>query len=205
MAKRKKSRARVFLNIPYDPKFERLFLAYIAGISAYGMVPQATLQITDSSRRLEKILKLARSCTYSVHDLSRVQLDAKKPRVPRFNMPFELGLCVADANQKDNQKQNWFVFEAVANRLDKSLSDLRGTDPRIHDATVRGVLSGLCNIFRRPGRQPSVPQMWQIYKKLRKSQPAILKRAGSGTLYTRKVFGEICVAASTEAGRVVAD
>jgi hypothetical protein len=204
VAKSKKSRAEVFLNIPYDYKFERLFLAYIAGISAYGMVPRATLEITDSSRRLEKILKLERSCAYSVHDLSRVQLDPDKPRVPRFNMPFELGLCVADANRKDNQKPNWFVFEAVANRLDKSLSDLKGTDPRIHGATVRGVLSGLCNIFRRPGRQPSVPQMLQIYRRLRKSQPAILKRAGSGTLYTKRVFGDVCVAASTEAGRVVA-
>ena len=205
MPKRKKSRTRVFLNVPYDTKFERLFLAYIAGISAYGMVPRATLQITDSSRRLEKILSLERSCTYSIHDLSRVQLDPRKPRVPRFNMPFELGLCVSDANRRTGQKQNWFVFEAVASRLDKSLSDLKGTDPRIHDATVRGVLSGLSNIFRRPGRQPSVPQMLRIYRRLRKNQPAILKRAGSGTLYTRRVFGDVCVAASTEAGRVVAD
>lgn len=205
MAKPRKSRTEVFLNIPYDDKFERLFLAYIAGISAYGMVPRATLEITDSSRRLEKILKLERSCTYSVHDLSRVQLDPKKPRAPRFNMPFELGLCVADANRKDGQKQNWFVFEAVANRLDNSLSDLKGTDPRIHGVTVLGVLSGLCNIFRRPGRQPSVPQMLQIYIRLRKSQPAILKKAGSSTLYTRRVFGDVCVAASTEAGQVVAN
>jgi hypothetical protein len=35
VAKLKKRRAEVFLNIPYDKKFERLFLAYIAGISAY--------------------------------------------------------------------------------------------------------------------------------------------------------------------------
>ena len=130
MAKLKKSRDEVFLNIPYDKKFERLFLAYIAGISASGMVPRATLEITDSSRRLEKILKLTRSCDYSVHDLSRMQLDRAKPRVPRFNMPFELGLCVADANRQKGQRQNWFVFEAVANRVDKSLSDLRGQTPR---------------------------------------------------------------------------
>lgn len=138
MAKRKRPRTEVFLNIPYDKKFERLFLAYIAGISAYGMVPRATLEITDSSRRLEKILTLERSCEYSVHDLSRVELDRAKPRTPRFNMPFELGLCVADANRREGQKQSWFVFEAVANRVDKSLSDLKGTDPKIHGATVAG-------------------------------------------------------------------
>lgn len=205
MAKLKKSRAEVFLNIPYDKKFERLFLAYIAGISAYGMVPRATLEITDSSRRLEKILKLERSCEYSVHDLSRVEVDRTKPRTPRFNMPFELGLCVADANRREGQKQNWFVFEAVANRVDKSLSDLRGTDPKIHGATVRGVLSGLCNAFRRPGRQPTVPQMMQIYKGLRRNQTDILKEAGSNTLYTKRVFAGVCVVASSEADRIVED
>jgi hypothetical protein len=205
IAKPRKSRAEVFLNIPYDKTFDRLFVAYIAGISALGMVPRATLEIPDSSRRLEKILRLARSCKYSVHDLSRVQMDPAKPRVPRFNMPFELGLCVADANRREGQKQNWFVFEAVANRLDKSLSDLKGTDPRIHGVTVRGVLSGLCNIFRRPGRQPTVPQMMQIYKDLRKKQAVILKKAGSKTLYTGRVFADFCVAASSEAERTVAD
>lgn len=205
MAKLKKSRDEVFLNIPYDKKFERLFLAYIAGISASGMVPRATLEITDSSRRLEKILKLTRSCDYSVHDLSRVQLDRAKPRVPRFNMPFELGLCVADANRRAGQKQNWFVFEAMANRVDKSLSDLKGTDPRIHGATVRGVLSGLCNAFRRPGRQPTVPQMMQIYRELRRNQAAILSAAGTDTLYTRRVFADVCVVASSEADRIVGD
>src|SRR5437879_13402415 len=123
------------------------------------MVPRATLEITDSSRRLEKILKLERSCDYSVHDLSRVQLDRAKPRVPRFNMPFELGLCVADASRREGQKQNWFVFEAVANRVDKSLSDLKGTDPKSDGSTVRGVLSGFGNAFRLPCRQPAVTQM----------------------------------------------
>ena len=120
-------------------------------------------------------------------------------------MPFELGLCVADANRREGQKQSWFVFEAVANRVDKSLSDLKGTDPKIHGATVRGVLSGLCNAFKRPGRQPTVPQMMQIYKGLRRNQADILKEAGSDTLYTRRVFAGVCVVASSEADRIVED
>lgn len=205
MAKEKRPRTEVFLNIPYDKQFERLFLGYIAGISAYRMVPRATLEITDSTRRLEKILKLERSCRYSVHDLSRVQLDRAKPRTPRFNMPFELGLCVADANRQPDQKQNWFVFEAVPNRINKSLSDLGGTDPRIHGATVEGVLSGLREIFMRPGRQPTVPQMMRIYKALRKDQPAILKKSGSKTVFTRKVFSDLVVGAISEAERIVTD
>lgn len=199
MAKARKRRAEVFLNIPYDNKFERLFLGYIAGISAYGMVPRATLEITDSRRRLEKILKLERSCEYSVHDLSRVELDRSKPRTPRFNMPFELGLCVADANRQPGQKQNWFVFEAVPNRVGKSLSDLGGTDPRIHGGTVRGVMSGLCDVFKRPGRQPTVPQMMRIYRALRRDQPVILKRLGSKTPFNRRAFSDLVYTATSQA------
>ncbi len=95
MQKKRTAPAEVFLNIPYDEKFERLFLAYIAGISAFGLTTRATLEIPSSSRRLEKIRALIDACRYSIHDMSRVELDRRAPRTPRFNMPFELGLAVA--------------------------------------------------------------------------------------------------------------
>jgi hypothetical protein len=83
--RRRAERYSAFLNIPYDGAFENLYLAYIAGLSAFGLIPHATLEIPTSQRRLERILGLIQQCTYSIHDLSRVQLDAKAPRVPRFN------------------------------------------------------------------------------------------------------------------------
>src|SRR5580658_6873511 len=51
-------RYSVFLNIPYDSGFENLYLAYIAGLSAFGLIPRATLEIPTSRRRLERILDL---------------------------------------------------------------------------------------------------------------------------------------------------
>ena len=206
MAKPKGSRGKVFLNIPYDDKFERLFLAYVAGISALGLVPHATLEIPDSRRRLEKILKLERSCKYSVHDLSRVELSPKKrgkPRVPRFNMPFELGLCVADATHAGTRKPNWFVFETVDMRVDKSLSDLKGTDPKIHGGRIQGVFGELRDVFRRKGRQPTVKQMSRIYRELRKRQQAILDESGADSLFKRSVFLDLCVVASRLADEIV--
>jgi hypothetical protein len=203
VAKQRGSRGKVFLNIPYDEKFERLFLAYIAGISALGLVPHATLEIPDSSRRLDKILKLERECEYSVHDLSRVQLSRKKPRVPRFNMPFELGLCVADAKRSGTKKPNWFVFEAVEQRIEKSLSDLKGTDPKIHGGRIEGVFGELRDVFQRRGRQPTVQQMRRIYRELRRRQKAILKQSGSETLFKRSVFLDLCVVASKLADEIV--
>jgi hypothetical protein len=167
------------------------------------MFPHATLEITDGSRRLEKILRLERSCDYSVHDLSRVQLDPAKLRVPRFNMPFALGLYCGRCQPAERPETKLVCLRGGGERVDKSLSDLKGTDPKIHGATVRGVLSGLCNDFKRPGRQPSVPQMMQIYRELRKNQAAILKEAGSDTPYTKRVFTDFCMVASSEAERIV--
>jgi hypothetical protein len=41
----------VFLNIAYDAPFENLYLAYIAGVSAFGLKPRAALEIPSSNRR----------------------------------------------------------------------------------------------------------------------------------------------------------
>jgi hypothetical protein len=144
----KRSQTTVFLNVPYDDKFSRLYLAYITGLSHLGFDPRATLEISGGQNRLEKILDLIRSCPYSIHDLSRVQLDRTPPTTPRFNMPFELGLAVACA-MLDSVRHDWFVFESMHRRASKSLSDLSGTDPHIHDGTIEGVMRELCNAFVR--------------------------------------------------------
>jgi len=152
-------------------------------------MPRATLEIRGSSRRLGKILKLIADCRYSIHDLSRVELDIRPPRTPRFNMPFELGLAVASYG-KARGKQNWFVCETKDYRLSKSLSDLNGTDPYIHDGKIAGVFRELCNIFTRSGGQPTVQQMNRIYRELRRNLPAILRRSGSLSLYKTSVMSQ---------------
>jgi hypothetical protein len=194
--------AEVFLNIPYDFKFRKLFLAYISGISALGLVPRATLELASSARRLERIVDLIKECRYSLHDLSRVEPDRQAPSTPRFNMPFELGLAGA-YEQTAHRGHEWFVFEAMNRRLLKSLSDLNGTDPYIHNGTIAGVFRELRNIFLRPRRQPSTVQMWDIYRDVRGKLPRIFRAAGGHSLYTARVFRDFCVIASDSADRIV--
>jgi len=183
----------VFLNLPYDERFARLYLAYITALSAMGLLPQTTLGITGN-RRLDRIASLIQSCAYSIHDLSRVQMDRNAPRTPRFNMPFELGLAVARSQAHPQHK--WYVFEAMERRLAKSLSDLDGTDPYIHGGTVRGVMREVCNAFVSPSRQPTVPQMMDMYRDLRKNSQRILKNAGAHSVFTARVFSDLCLAAA---------
>jgi hypothetical protein len=199
---KQRSRDKVFLNLPYDPKFENLFLSYICAIHAFGMVPRVTLEIPGGTRRLDRIFALIQNCKYSVHDLSCVQLNRAKPRAPRFNMPFELGLAVA-WEMMGSGRHMWFVMEAVNYRLAKSLSDLNGTDPYIHGGTIEGVFREMGNALVRRGRQPSVLQMWRIYREVRGKIPAILKRCGTQSAFQARVFEEISFAASVTAGGIV--
>jgi hypothetical protein len=199
--RRKRERYSVFLNVPCDSEFENLYLAYIAGLSAFGLIPRATLEIPTSRRRLERILMLIEECTYSIHDLSRVQLDKNAPRVPRFNMPFELGLAVAHASL--HRQTSWYVCETVRHRANKSLSDLDGTDVRIHGGTIRGLFGALCDVFVRRARQPSVQEMNRIYLVLRRNLRRIMRQAGAKDPYGARVFQDLIFAARSEQLRML--
>lgn len=185
----------VFLNIPYDQGFRSLYLAYIVGLVHLGFEPRTTLGLPDGTRRLDKILAEIQGCRYSIHDLSRVGLDRNPPyTTPRFNMPFELGLAVA-WEKLNPTNHTFFVFEAKAYRLQKSLSDLNGTDPRIHGSQVSGVMRELSNAFRRPKNQPTVPEMMAACKIVSSRVKKIMSDTGAESLFEAKVFQDLLYAA----------
>lgn len=166
-----------------------------------GLKPRATIEIPGGLNRLDKILDLIRSCRYSLHDLSRVELDRVPPVTPRFNMPFELGLAVA-SSKLDDGPHDWFVFESMHRRISKSLSDLSGTDPNIHHGTVEEVMRELCNAFvhqSSPNRY-SVPEMMKTYRNVRLSVPEIKRQTNAYSLFEARAFALLCVAAGKAAG-----
>jgi hypothetical protein len=196
--KNNRSTLNAFLNVSYDKAFESLFLAYIAGLCGFGLIPRATLEIPGGSRRLDRTFKLIGECQYSFHDLSRVELDNKRPPTPRFNMPFELGLVVAWA--KTNRKRHdWFVFETQNRRLNKSLSDLDGTDPYIHRGSPTNVLRCLANALVRNRRQPTVTQLTKSFSDLKSASVAIKSDLKTRTLFEARPFKELVVAATRSA------
>lgn len=187
------SRNQVFLNIPYDEQFRDLYLAYITGLTAFGFVPRATLEIPTGERRLDRILRLIRLCRYSFHDLSRVQLDEAPPPTPRFNMPFELGLLLGWL-AASGIRHDWFVFEERRRRLHKSLSDLSGTDERIHDGTPAGVLREICNVFAR--NQPvAVRELLLRCERLSEGARTIQTELMAPDIYQAAVFRRLIVVA----------
>jgi hypothetical protein len=191
----------VFLNIPYDQQFHRLCLAYICAIASFGLVPRATLEI-PGTRRLDRIIELIESCPFSVHDLSRVQRNLPL-RLPRFNMPFELGLAVAW--QKLRAKGHvWYVFETERYRADKSLSDIAGTDVYVHGGIVKGVLREVANAFVRERRKATFAQMMQVYQGTQRALPSILKKSGTDSIFGgARAFEDVCVSAAEIASTLI--
>jgi hypothetical protein len=188
----KSARDAVFLNIPYDEQFTQLFLAYVIGIRAYGLIPRATLEIPGGARRLDRIASLIRVVRILSIDLSRVELDPAPPPTPRFNMPFELGLAVA-FHWRRSAKHTWFVLETEKWRIQKSLSDLNGTDVYAHGGTAEGVFRELAKAFVRLSRQPTVKQLRTIYQEIKGTLPKFLDAAGTDDPFQARVFQDVSV------------
>jgi hypothetical protein len=190
----------VFLNIPYDREFEPLYLAYIVGLYQLGLEPHLASGIPGGKRRLSRILTLIRSCRYSIHDLSRVELSPYGLGTPRFNMPLELGMTITWA-ELNEASHTWFVMESSPRRLDQSTSDLGGTDPNIHLGTVEGILSELRSAFVHKDAPP-FPQMMGAYRIVEGSMEFILSNAGTRNVFSASVFKELCFTA-LQAARLV--
>src|SRR5688572_15103800 len=85
----------VFINCPFDDDYWPMLEAIVFTVLACGFRPRSALEELDSGTvRLNKIERIIRACKYGIHDLCRVEPGAQT-KLPRFNMPFELGLDIA--------------------------------------------------------------------------------------------------------------
>lgn len=173
----------VFINCPFDSKYWPLFYAITFTVYRCGFYPKCSLEEDDSSEfRLSKILAIINDCKYSIHDLSRTELDEKN-KLPRFNMPFELGLFWA-TKQFGNGRHKYkkaIILDRRMYRYQKFISDLNGIDPRIHSNDQKKVIRIVRNWLRTSSRRKGLPgdvTIWNEYSKFKKQLPKILSNAG---------------------------
>ena len=192
MALKQRTRS-IFLNFPYDEEFRDLFLAYIAGVCSHGLTPRTTLEIVGGEQRLRRIADLVRSCRFSFHDLSRVEIDSREPAAPRFKMAFEAGLAVMDSLLSPRRPHTYFIFETDHKRLQKSLSDLGGSDVYAHGGNAKGVLTQIGNALVHAKRRPTVKQMSGVLEAMRSRLGEIMQNANAETPFTARVFSDLVV------------
>ncbi len=126
---------QVFLNCPFDEEFRPLYEAIIFGTLACGFVIRCAREREDSGEpRIAKINDIIRDSKFGIHDISRVELDPVN-RLPRFNMPLELGLFLgakafsSDVKQRDKR---CLILDIESYRYQKFISDIAGQDIRAH-------------------------------------------------------------------------
>ena len=134
-ARRDRYRQSVFINCPFDNQYWPLFEALVFTVIACGFRPRCALEELDSGTvRLEKVLRIIRSCRLAVHDLSRVELSGRRS-LPRFNMPFELGLdigCRRFGRRKFGKKRT-LILDSKRYRYQAFISDISGQDIHTHN------------------------------------------------------------------------
>ena len=196
MARRKDPQA-VFLNVPYDPQFEDLYLAYIVGLTQLGLRINATLAVPNQGR-LDRIINLIEESDFSIHDLSRIETTSG---IPRFNMPLELGLALYRSHITKG-RHRIFVFEKEPYRVQQSTSDVSGIDAQIHNGKPKGVMAGLRNIFCQAD-ETTVPEMLESYRAVKLKLPELRRNAGGKSLFEASVFQDLIVAALFERRKII--
>ncbi len=124
----------IFLNCPFDDTYKPIFNALVFAAFECGYVPRCALEVDDAAQvRIEKIMAIIRSCRLGVHDISRTELDAAN-QLPRFNMPFELGLFVGAARfgAGDQKRKICLILDRERYRFQKFISDIAGQDIASH-------------------------------------------------------------------------
>jgi hypothetical protein len=109
-------------------------------------------------------------------------------------MPFELGLAVEHARRTAHQ---WFVLEERRYRLQRTLSDLNGTDPYVHDAEPDTLLIQLGNALVRTTAEPTLDELREMHRVVRGA--ARIVRRTYGTLYDARPFRALVIAAAQAA------
>jgi hypothetical protein len=122
----------VFLNCPYDKEYRPFLRALTFTVLECGFVPRLASDEDDSGvARVEKIKTLIPSCRFSVHDISRMEPLASGD-LPRFNMPFELGLDLGCRFYGGGAlaTKRCLILERDPHRYKAVLSDISGNDIR---------------------------------------------------------------------------
>jgi len=137
-----------------------MFSATVFTILCARLRPRCTLEYSDSGQqRLDRILGLISLCQLGVHDISRVELD-EEHHLPRFNMPFEVGLFFGAKHFGDDPQKSkeCLIFDSEAHRYDIFLSDISGCDPIPHFNNVWKMIPRLrAWLRRRPGVGKDMP------------------------------------------------
>jgi len=157
----------VFINCPFDDDYLPLLRVLIFTVIQCGFRPRIATESADSGEvRIKKILNLICESRFSIHDISRIEA-LKAGDLPRFNMPFELGIDIGcrELGQESFNTKKCLILEKERFRYQKVLSDISGSDIKAHDGDPIRLVAAVRNWFAENGVYglASPNKIWNAY------------------------------------------
>lgn len=167
----------VFINCPFDREYASIFEAIVFAVNDAGFRPKCARERLDSSQiRLQKIADLISASRYSIHDLSRTELDDANA-LPRFNMPLELGIDLGCKTfHPECSDKSLLIFDSEQYRFQKFVSDLGGQDIHQHSNSPKVAVTRVRNWLRTESGKdgiPGGPAIYARYEAFRSDLPKI--------------------------------
>lgn len=173
----------IFINCPFDSLYRELFHAMVFTVVECGFTPRCALEAGNGlDNRLRKIMQIIEECRYGIHDISRTELD-KKHNLPRFNMPFELGLFIGCQRFGGNNHKNKsiIVLDCESYRYQKFISDIAGQDIDAHEGKKEILVMKIRNwlLLQLSGDDAIIPggeEIFTRYEQFQRQLPALCRK-----------------------------
>lgn len=169
----------VFINCPFDADYQPLFRALVFAVHDCGFVARSAREVMDGGEaRITKIIRLIEQSKYGIHDLSRTELD-RRSRLPRFNMPLELGLFLGakEFGQKAQREKITLVFEKRKFSHQRYCSDIGGQDIEAHEGRQARAISSVRDwLSTHSAKQmPGGKDITRRFRQFHRQLPALCK------------------------------
>lgn len=167
----------VFINCPFDDDFKQIFYAIVFTVFDCGFRARCSLEEDDGGGvRIEKISNIIHQSKYGIHDISRTEL-CNVNKLPRFNMPLELGLFLGAKRfgDRNQQKKICLITDTERYRYQKYISDISGQDIKAHNNNHEAAICTVCNWLRSASKKTTIPGGKEIIKRYKLYRIALPK------------------------------
>jgi hypothetical protein len=158
--------SNVFINCPFDNKYTPLLRTLVFTTLYLDLTPHLSQTISSSNIRINQIKQHIKSCKYGIHDLSRSKAMIKN-ELPRFNMPYELGLDIGamEYGVARLKTKKILILETERYHYQKVISDIAGQDIYSHDDNPQTLVKRVRDWFSINSDNKVAPtsEIWTAY------------------------------------------
>jgi len=156
----------VFINCPFDKDFQPMLKSLVFSLLYLDFEPRLSQTLSSSEIRIHQIITHISNSKFGIHDLSRNKAK-KKGELPRFNMPYELGLDIGAARfgSGELKSKRILILETKRYEYQKFISDISGQDIENHDNDPLTLITKVRNWFinLQPNTLSSASLIWKAY------------------------------------------